>query len=406
MDKSKEFNKRKLENKVNNINDSIDALMTKPKRSFKLKQPEIKTQATDNDEIQEIEDQGQAADNLEFNEMLKYLPGTLGKEFFTITKKEFDAITGTISELSHNDIHTLRNLQTKLFVTYQYIQDGLGKMYEEEARLEGHYDGVNEKIGELGSLLRSLNRNKEKIDQEQIENFKQRKQLIHQHSMLNEREKKIQQQEEDLIRKNNDLNAFRLTLEDRQKALELQENKMHVFREKVLSERSELDQLKTKIIQDDYAVDEKYFEIKKQKSLLKKQKETLQIEINTFKNIRSRARSIRDEARKAEETLNLKKRTINRMKQQMEFQKKAFLAGKVNYQKLVDQVDKISTEIDKLEHRRQQLISENLELHDQKSKAQDHLNVLRQVTSNEVEGLTTEQPPKRSIRPARATLQV
>lgn len=392
MNQSNEFNKRKLENKVNNINDSIDALMTRPKRNFKLKKPE---------EVEQIRpsDEDSAANNLEFNEQLNILPGKLGKDFFSITKAEFDAITGTITDLSNNDIHALRNLQTKLFVTYQYIQDNLQQIIEEDARLEAHYDGVNEKIGELGALLRSMNRNKEKIDQEQIENFKNRKQLIHQHSLLNEREKKIEEQETEIARKYNELNNFRLNLEDRQKALEIAEGKMHVYREKVLAERAELDQIKAKILKDDSKVDEKYFEIKKQASVLKKERELIEIEKNTFKNIRTRATKAREELRKSEKSLTLKQRTIKRLKQQMDFQKKAYLSGKVNYQKLVDQIDHISNEIDRLENRRSELINENMQLHNEKSKLNDHIKVLRAVTENEVEGNTKKKSSIRSNRP-------
>jgi hypothetical protein len=392
MNLSKEFNKRKLENKVNNINDSIDALMTRPKRNFQLKKPE---------EIEHLrtDDADSAANNLEFNEQLNVLPGKLGKEFFSITKAEFDAITGTITDLSNSDIHALRNLQTKLFVTYQYIQDNLQQIIEEDARLEAQFDGVNEKIGELGALLRNINRNKEKIDQEQIENFKNRKQLIHQHSMLNEREKKIEEQETEIARKYNELNTFRLNLEDRQKALELAERKMHVHREKILADRTELDQIKAKILKDDSQVDEKYFQIKKQAAVVKKEKDLLEIEKNTFKNIRTRATKAREELRKAEKSLSLKQRTIKRLKQQQDFQKKAFISGKVNYQTLVDRIDHISNEIDRLENRRSELINENMQLHNEKSKLNDHIKVLRQVTANEVEGLATKKSSIRSNRP-------
>lgn len=393
MNRSNEFNKLNLENKVNNINDSIDALLTKPKRKFHLKSKQEVEQINS-----QIEPEQSAANHLEFNENINFLPGTLGKEYFSITKSEYDAITGSINDLKDRDIHALRNLQTKLFVTFQYIQDNLQKVFEEESRLEKHYDGVNEKIGELGSLLRSLNRNKETIDQEQISNFKQRKQLIHQHSMLNDREKKIEEQEAEIARKYNELNTFRLNLEDRQKALELQESRMHVIREKVMKDRSELDQIKAQILKDDNAIDEKYFDIKKQNASLRKDRELLEIEKNTFKNIRTRAQKLRDESRKAEKSISLNKRTISRLKQQMDFQKKAFLSGKVNYQKLIDQIDKVSSEIDRLENRRNELINENMQLHNEKSKLNDHLKVIRQVTENEVEGLSKK---KSSIRPNR-----
>lgn len=392
MNHSKEFNKIGLENKVNNINESIDALLKRPIRKFqstKKNEEHLDAPKINNDE-------NSVCNNLEFNQQLNVLPGKLGKDFFSITKSEFDAITGTITNLSENDIHALRNLQTKLFVTYQYIQDHLQSIFEEEARLEVHYDGVNEKIGELSALLRSLNRNKEQIAQEQIENFKNRKQLIHQHSMLNEREKKIDEGEAEISRKYNDLNVFRLNLEDRKKALEIAEGKMHVNREKVLKERAELDQIKAKIIKDDSEIDDKYFEIKKQAAELKKEKDLLEIEKNTFKNIRTRATKAREELRKAEKSITLKQRVIKRLKQQMEFQKKSFLNGKVNYQKLVDQVDHLSDEIDRLENRRSELINENMKLHNEKSKLNDHIKVLRAVTKNEVDGLSRKNS---AIRP-------
>lgn len=393
MNDQKEFNKSKLETKIGNINDSLDALMTKPQRKFRSKprpKPEeqtTKTEAEENIESQIQFDQSQADQNITFNEEIQFMPGTLGKDYFTLTKNEYKAITGSISDLKDNDLHALRSLQTKLFVTFQYITDNLQSIYEEEGRLERHFDAVSEKIGELNALLRTIKKNKENSEREQIENFNQRKTLIHQHSLLNEREKQIKARELELDKRNNDLNEFRVTLEDRSKAIQMQQEKIHTFREKVLNEKQELDKMRAQILEEDQNIDEKYFEIKKQRAEFKAEYDKYRVELNTFKNIRKRTHSAREEARKAEKTIALKKRALNRISQQMEFQKKAFLTGKTNYQKLVDQVDHVSNEIERLEHRRHELINENLKLHEEKKNVSENLAVLRSISQNEIEAV-------------------